>query len=371
MTWRTGAPGEAGAGAPVVRAYSGMTLAPPPRRLAFLLACSLSACSRVTVDQGPARLVQTVETDGLRVEVRNRLAVSRRSSGLSGAGRGVAWYPASERCGVDWTAEAVLDGARALVHEGHHAVPDGGCEAAVPVKQVRLCAGQGRVALELAPRDHLLAFRFGQSVFVGGAWLNEGGRCEEALAASWDAATYLAHSQAPGALATLLAGATAAPAVRCFMDYRTWEGGTSLAAPSVEAAIERDGPDLPSDDPHVRFLRAVALGRGRSPDLEEGLYAFLLSPPPEGPFHVDWMDERAAWALSAAPSRERRLAYVERALQGCAELASDPFRRNALAEAIAQLRDPAATARARARCPGLALPRWPARTAHLREPLPR
>ncbi len=338
------------------RALRGLLLA--------VLAGGLAGCSRVTSEDGPALLVTTVEQEGLRLEVRNHRSVSRRSAGFSGAGRGVGWYSAETRCGVGWTAEAVVDGARTLVHKGYHPVPDEDCDGAVATRRVSLCSGAGRVAIRDAGRDFVTAFRFGKRVFVGQAWVDEGGDCRDALAESWEDATYLAHSRAAGALETLLASAAPGPTVRCFLDYRTWEGGTSLAVPAIEEILSRPGPA--SYDPHIRFLLAVARGEDRTPDLEAALYAFLLDPPPTGPFRIDWVDDRAAWPLSAAPSRSRRLAYVGQALGKCALLATDDFRRAALAEAIAQLGDAGLTARARASCPALDIPERPARLAHLR-----
>lgn len=316
----------------------------------------LTSCSRVSKTDGPEHLVQTVEHQGLTLEIRNHVVTYHRTRGLTGAGRGFDWVSPETSCGVEWSATLLAGSAKKAWGNGVHAAKSD-CEKVAESKKLETCTGSGRIAFRW---DHSfgVGLRFEDEPFTGGVGLGEGEtRCRDALAESWDAPTLLAHLHADGGLRALLRSSFGEATVRAFLDHRTFSAGTSLTNDSVRKLVA--DKESASDDDHVRFVRALHAGADRKPDLEAALYDFLSKPPPPEPISIEWSYDRAKRALAFTPSVERRRAFVDRALGSCSELVADVLRKTALGEAIAQLDDPAVRTRAKA-CSGLLVPERPA-----------
>lgn len=329
----------------------------------------MTACSETSIGEvGPEHVLGTARQGDLVVELTARAATSQRSAGFAPAGRWFGWFGAETTCSVAYSVRADTGdgrGARTIESGSAPVPPATDCEAAAKALAVELCEERGRVAYHIDGTSFRTVFLRGKARYEGTVFLGAGGACTSALGPGWDDATYLAHSQAVGACTTLLESAAARATVECFLDYRSFGVGTSLAKPSIADLVARPGPDQPGDEPYVRFMRAVALGAERSVDLERGLYDLLADRGPT-PWAVDWTPETTQRALSVAPSRARRVAYVDRAIGQCPALADDVFRRDALAEALAQLHDADRTRRAESACPGLRVPAEPVYPAALR-----
>lgn len=295
-------------------------------------------------------MVQTVEHEGIRLEVRSRAVTFVRTEGLEGAGRGVGWASAETTCRVSWVAEAESAGARLVVARGD--LPGGDdCAATATRTTLPTCAAKGRLAL-YDGRFHQTVFRLDGSLAMASLWLGDDGEnCKTALADPWDEATLLAHGRVVGGLDRLLRGGHAEATVRAFLDNDTPDAGTSLARPSVLDNV--DEPEDEAPDAHGRFLRGVRRGAARTPDLEAALYAFLTPGPRKEAFDPGWSTDHLARALSVTPSRERRTAYLLAAIAACAALANDALRTSALQEALAQGEDGELTRRAKLACPKL------------------
>ncbi|MCB9661972.1 MAG: hypothetical protein H6726_30310 [Sandaracinaceae bacterium] len=298
----------------------------------------------------------------LHVTLRLEQRVVSVSAGLRGAGRGAGWFDAHEECRLALVVEAragdaeltrdhVLDAGRLLYED----VPT--CAARFETITVETCADAQHVVVLAGGRARALA-SYGDRVWD----IDRGAAssCAEALQAVPSTPLLVAGAHVSGACEQLLVGPDTREATRCMLDHQAWVDGQSFTPDGEAAAIGRALSGESRGILYIDWLADVGRGTSVSPDREEALYESLLHPWPDGAWFQVAIG-RASWALTLAPSDERRRAFVTAGIALCRDSRLSPFQRQAVVTAADVLADGALSTEARAACGTEGYPAIPAR----------
>ena len=292
-------------------------------RALLVVTLCLVGCSRVTVSEEGRRALGSLELDGkLRVSVSAMHELTKESAGLAEKGRWFDYQQASQsrRVSVLLRASLLRGGTLDRTLRTEACGTEAECKAKLDGVEVRLCESHG---------DAIVIFdgsRWALSSFAGQIYdqkiPDDGARCEDTAQRLPSLVERVIASPSTSGCRVLLEAKQARPATRCMFNLGL---SSSLAAPSyatlIEAAIAGEpgsGQDaaqatVQATDLTVQWVAAVARGQAQGPELdfEAALYDELLDPSDRT------MHAAVRLALAYAPSRARRVRYLEQALARC------------------------------------------------------
>lgn len=306
-------------------------------RIAFL--CSLlllsinsSGCARSTTTEVAKRELGTVTlASGPRVAVLAFHRRTHRTAGLEEQGRWFDYVPALDTQHTEMVLETQLPGKdpdrRSLSREACDPTSD--CQMKLAAASATVCDSDGNaIVLAAGKRRAITPYR---GALYEDKVQGEPARCEETSRLLPPITTRVAEAAYESACRALFDAKDAVAAnMRCMLK---WGSTTSFAAPGLAERITQAIGGATEDDTVVRWVAAIGQGKRHPLDLEAAFYEALLVP-----------QEQASWAvtqlaLAYAPSRTRRVRYLEQAIAKCKDGTLSDFGKTVAAQAAGLLAD--------------------------------
>lgn len=300
--------------------------------LSSLLIFGSVGCARSTTTEAARRELGTVTlAAGPRVAVSAAHQRTHRSAGLEEQGRWFDYVPALDTQRVELVLETQLPGKeperRVLSREECATTSE--CQARLAAATATVCDSSGNAIVIVAGKRRAITPYRG--ALYEDKVRGEELRCEDTARLLPPIIERVADKASEGACRALFDAKDAVAAnMRCMI---RWGSTTSFAAPSLADRITAAIGGAPEEDTVVRWVAAIGQGKGYPLDLEAAFYDAVLVPQERASTAITQL------ALAYAPSRARRVRYLEQAIAKCKDGSLEWFGKTVAAQAAGLLAD--------------------------------
>lgn len=304
--------------------------------LSLLSVLGGTGCARVTTTDVARRELGTVTlASGPRVAVFAAHRRSHRRAGLDEQGRWFGYVSALDTEHIEIVLETQLPGKeperRTLSSAECPTASD--CQGRLAAATATVCDSSGN-AIVIVPgktAERRLAITPYRGALYEDKVHGEATRCEDTARLLPPLTERVADAAYEGACRALFDAKDAVAAnMRCML---RWGSTTSFAAPSLAERITAAVGGAPEEDTVVLWVAAIGQGKRHPLDLEAAFYEAVLAPQERASTAITQL------ALAYAPSRTRRVRYLEQAIGKCKDGSLDEFGKTVAAQAAGLLAD--------------------------------